>query len=150
MKKSRFALPKVENKISEENAMEQVMLLLVRYNIDVEDMDNDVRKATEQTITRFLGCVMRGTMEVFKTEGQVKVKQIIQHRSEGSTVSEIIYGSLRGKDHQAMGEGDDVNNYVRMHDLLGSICEAQNGPEVIKMLSTSDLKDAEALALLFL
>ena len=67
-----------------------------------------------------------------------------------SNTAEIIYGSLKGKDNESMSEGKGVNNYVRMHELLGSICEAQNGPEVIMMLSTSDLKEAEALALLFL
>lgn len=150
MKKSEFALPKIEDKISKENAKDQVMTLLVRYNIDVEDMEQDVRRATEQQIRKFLKCVMRGTMEVFEENGEVKVRQFIQHRAEGSNTKEIVYGSLTGKDHQAMTDGEDSNQYTKMHDLLGSMCEAQNGPEVIKMLKASDIKEAEALALLFL
>jgi len=69
---SKFALPEIENTISEENAMKQVMILLVRYDIDVESKIGDDKKAIEDSVQRMLRDIMNGRLEVFKSSSECK------------------------------------------------------------------------------
>jgi len=153
-KKSKFALPVVENKISEENAKKQVMLLLIRYNIDIEEKEGKEKKATEETVQRLLKDIMAGRIEIFEEEGKVKVKQFIQNRSakagkEGNR-TELLFDQMTAADHEAMPEGDDVSNYTKMFDLMASMCETNMGDVIIRKLGGSDAKVLENVAVLFL
>lgn len=149
LKKSKFALVKTGSELSEENALPQVMLLLNRYDIDIEAIEDEKEKATtEKMIKNFLKAVVNQKMEVFEEDGQVKVKQFIQHRSEGSTVKELVFSELEGKHQSAMGT--DGSQYDQILDLMISMCEAENAEFVIKKLKSSDLKNIEYLGLIFL
>ncbi|MEJ2043699.1 MAG: hypothetical protein P8X74_03615 [Reinekea sp.] len=145
---SKFSLPKTEPKISEENALKELFLLIERYKIDVDAMQGKVKEATEQTLDVVLDAIMKGELSIAMVDGEVKVTQHIQHQSKGSTVKELVYAEMRGKDHSAMSK--DASEYTKMTELLGSMCETAGGQSAVEQLRASDRKTAEALALLFL
>lgn len=144
----KFSLKKPEPVISEETALDQLMLLIERYNIDVDKLEGDIKKATEQTLETVLGAIMSGNIEVENISGEIKVHQHIKHISSNATVTKLTYAEMRGKDHAAMSK--DSTEYVKMTQLLGSMCETSGGYSAVEQLRSSDRKIAEALALLFL
>ena len=149
-KKSKFARPKKEAKISEENALDQVGILMDRYGIDIDEMEGDIRTATESTLHKVLKGVKDSFIEVFEDSGQVKVRQIIENTSENGTVKELVYGELKMSDHTSMRAGKDITEYDKMEDLLISMCETDNSEIYIPLLKSKDAKRAQSLALLFL
>ena len=150
-KKSIFALKKKDPVVSDENALSQIMLLLDRYNVDLEETEDEKQKVVlEEAARKTHKAVMAGWLEIYEEEQEIKVKQIIQHRSEKSTVSELIYGELIGEDNTAMPTGEKVNEYDRMYGLLGSMSKSAHGEAIVKKLKSSDLKIAMQLSFLFL
>jgi len=148
-KKSMFALKKSGTELSEENALPQVMMLLHRYDIDIEAIEDEKeKKTTEKMVKNFLKSIMNQKMEVFEEDGQVKVKQFIQHRSENSTVKELVFSELEGKHQSEMSL--DGSQYDQILDLMIAMCEAENAEFIIKKLKSSDLKTLEYLGLIFL
>ncbi len=150
-KKSIFALKKKDPVVSDENALSQIMLLLDRYNVDLEETEDEKQKVVlEEAARKTHKAIMAGWLEIYEEEQEIKVKQIIQHRSEKSTVSELIYGELIGEDNTAMPTGEKVNEYDRMYGLLGSMSKSAYGEAIVKKLKSSDLKIAMQLSFLFL
>lgn len=144
----KYALKKKEPVISKENAIDQIMVLLERYDIDTAEMEDEESKAFEQTIDNVVKAIMKGALEVFEANGEVKVKQIIQNTSEKSTVKELIYSECKGKHHILMKKG--ANDQAKMLSLMFSMCETNGGFSIIEQLKSSDLKYLEYLSLLFL
>ena len=133
---------KPDYKISEKNAVEQVMLLVETYAIDVDSFeDKDEKRAAENALNRVSRYVRMGKLEI-KAEPEFKV---IQHLTSGETLN---YGIYTGKNHAEMDAEDADKNYHRMFRLLGSICGL--GDAAIKQLAGIDLKVAETLSVLFL
>jgi len=147
----KYSLKKKENIISEENAVQQVMILLERYDIDLDsDYGGNESKefiAMTQTVDNIVKGVMKGALEIFEENGEVKVKQIIQNSSENSTVKELVYGECKGKHHISMKDGG--NRQSQLLSLMSSMCETNGGFAAIEQLRSSDLKYLEYLSLLF-
>jgi hypothetical protein len=155
-KMGKFSLKSKKYKISEENAIEQIMPLLERYDVDVDELSDEIEEGETQSkkeamvssIEKVVKCIRLGHLEVFEENGEVKVKLIIQNTTEKSTVSELVFGELRGKDHIAMPKKG--NEFEKMFGLLGSMCETNGGPAALRQLRSSDATAAEYLSLLFL
>lgn len=148
---SKFALPKKQAKISEENAFPQIMLLLDRYNIDIDSIeDEDEKKVHEKLANDVLKEIKAGYLEVFEEENQVKVKQIIQRRSEKSTVKEVVYCEMSGEHQDNMPTGKNISQYKQTTALMGMMCESSNGQYIVEHLKSSDRKTMLTLGLLFL
>ncbi len=149
--KSKFALPKKEREISEENALPSVILLLGRYGVDLEAIeDEEIKKKTEAQAQRILSYVKAGHVEIYDENGRIKVKQHIQHRSADGNVEFIVYGELEGCNHTNLRIDGDANGFESIHQLLGEMCETKGGKSIIKKLRASDLKIAEELGTFFL
>ncbi len=144
----KYSLKKKENILSEENAVGQVMMLLERYDIDLDSMEGKELKAMEQTVDNIVSGVMKGALEIFEENGEVKVRQNIQNLSEKATVKELVYRECKGSDHIAMKK--EGNEQSKMLSLMSSMCETNGGFAVIEQLRSSDLKYLEYLSLLFL
>lgn len=145
---SKYSLKKKENVISPENAQKQVMMLLERYGIDLDEMEVEKSEALETTIDNVKKCVIFGSLDIFEDKGEVKVKLILQNISEKNTIKELVFGEVRGKDHIAMK--NKGNEQSKMLSLLSSMCETNGGFAAIEQLRSSDLTNAEYLSLLFL
>ena len=154
--KSKFAFPPQKDNISEENAFPQVMLLLQRYNIDIDAIDDTTedgqkeKRVHEKLANDVLKEIKAGHLEIFEESGQVKVRQIIQHRSEKSTVKEVVYCEMTGEHQDNMPTGDGVSQYKQTTALMGLLCEGANGQFVVEHLKSSDRKTMLTLGLLFL
>lgn len=152
---NKYSLKK-EFKLSEENAIDQIMILLDRYDIDIDSKSDEIKEgetqstkeAFETTIDKIVRFIRIGQVEVFEEDNNVKVRLNIQNSSENATIKELVFGELRGKDHIAMPKNG--NEYKRMISLLDSMCETNGGGDALKQLRSSDLTAAEALSLLFL
>ena len=149
-KKSKFARKKKEFVLGEDASLEQLDLLMDRYGIDVDEMEGDIKVATEHTLNNVLKGVREGFIDIFEDAGQVKVKQIIEHPSKEGTVKELVYGELKMSDHTSMRDGKDITQYDKMEDLLISMCETDNAEIYIPQLRSKDAKRGQNLALLFL
>lgn len=149
-KKSKFSRIKKELPVGEDVALKQLDLLMDRYGIDIDDMDGDIKVATEHTLNNVLKSIREGFIDIYEDEGQVKVKQIVEHRSKEGTVKELIYGELKMSDHTSMRAGKDITQYDKMEDLLISMCETDNAEIYIPQLRSKDAKRGQHLALLFL
>ncbi len=150
-KKSIFALIKKDPVVSDENALPKVMLLLERYNIDLEGTEDEAqKKVLEEAARKVHKAIMAGWLDIYEEEQEIIVKQIIQHRSEKSTVSEIVYGEIKGDDNSSMPTGEKINEYDKMYGLLGAMAKTAHGEAIVRLLRSSDLKIAMQLSFLFL
>ena len=155
-KKSKYSLVKKKYKIAEEVAVEQIMLLLERYDIDVDELDDEPgedgsqskKEIMEGAIDKIVKCIRKTQLEVFEEGGEVKVRLILQNTTAETTVKELVFGELKGKDHVAMPKNG--SEFKRMFALLGSMCETNGGKLIIENLRSSDATAAEYLSLLFL
>lgn len=145
---SKYSLKEKKVIVSPETAHAQVMQLLERYEIDLDEMEEDKADILEKTIDNVVKCIIYGSLEIFEDNGEVKVKQILQNAGEGSTITELVYGEVRGKDHIAMKSKG--NEQSKMLSLLSSMCQTNGGFGAISQLRSSDLTNAEYLSLLFL
>lgn len=154
-KKSKYSLKPKDLRISEENALKQVMLLLECYNIDVDELDNEAEEAektqkqtVEEAIDKIVNSVRLGQIEIYEDQGDVKVKLIIQRRSPNSTVKELVFSEMRWKNQTKMTTKG--NQYKKMLSLLSSMCETDNGSIALEQLRSSDATIMEFLAVIFL
>jgi len=148
---SIFALPEKKPKISDENALKQVMQLVERYEIDIESKSKKEKKSFEEILTKVKSDIINGHLEVFTENGKLKVKQLIENPSKDATVKELIYGEMTFEDHEAMTDGEGVNIQTKMRELAASMCENHDFPEIIiKSLASADAKRLQNLVLLFL
>lgn len=147
--RSKYALPKKKPVISEENALQSLMKLLVRNNVDIEKVDEERRGAVENCIDRVLEGIMLGHVEILEENGQIKVKQHIQNKSENGIADHLVYGEVTGDAHINMIHHED-NPVATSLSLLAKICETQRADIYIKQLRSSDLAMAEAISTLFL
>lgn len=146
---SKYSLPEKTPKISEETAHDQIMMLLERYDIDVDQMETEKAETMETTIDKVVGAIMKGQLEVKEEDdGEIIVVQYIMHRSANSTVDKLVYGEMRNRDHIAMeSKGNEIK---KMSSLLASMCKTNGAKSIIGQLRSSDATAAEYLSLLFL
>lgn len=148
---SIFALPEKKPIISDENALKQVMQLVVRYEIDMESKSKKEKKGFEEILMKIKSDIMHGYLEVFTEDSKLKVRQTIENPSKDATVKEIIYGEMTFEDHEAMSDGEGINTQTKMRELAVSMCENHEFPEnIIKSLSSADAKRLQNLVLVFL
>ena len=150
-KKSKFALPKKERELSEENALPQVIMLLDRYGVDIEAIEDEKIKANQEAqAQKILSFIKSGDVEIYDEDGRVKVKQYIRHRSENGNVEFLVYDELEGHLHQSLRIHKDANGFEGIHELLGIMCETKGAKTIIKNVRASDLRIAEELGTFFL
>jgi len=147
---SKYSLPKKTPVVSEENAHAQIMMLVERYGIDVDNMTEDKREAVEQALDHLSSAITKGHISVEEIEGEVKVTQFLQHKSADGNIDELVFREMRGRDHVKMSEKNNDNQYKKMQALLAAMCETPNGHHAIGLLRASDASTAEWLSTLFL
>ena len=148
---SKYALPKRKIVISDENAHESVMKLLVRNNIDLDLIeDEESLILMENHIDIIKRAVMFGDLDIYEENGELMIKQNIQLRSKGSTVDHIIFGEVRGRAHKKAEAGGSTTN--RGLSIMAHIAKCNNATaeNIIDNLRSSDLTITEALSSLFL
>lgn len=154
-KRSKYSLKEKKFKISEENALTSVMLLLECYGIDVDQMSDDAeegdksqKETIEEAIDKIVKSIRLGQLEIFEEDQDVKVRLIIQRRSENSTFSELVFSEMRWRNQTKMSTKG--NHYKRMLSLLCSMCETSGGDIALEKLRSSDATIMEYLAVIFL
>lgn len=148
---SEFELEEEEPKVSRENALKQIQVLLKKYRINFKQMTKKDKEQKGECVETIIDCIMRKIIDISLNEetGKLEVTQYIEHRSVDSTVEKIVYGQRGNKDHIAMAEGGE-NEYLRLKLLLKSMSMDVKSAEAVGQLSLSDDTNAKALALLFL
>lgn len=127
-------------------------MLVERYGIDVDNMPDEKRDATEQALDHLYAAIMKGHVSVEEIDGEVKTTLYIQHKSgEGEGyIDKLVFKEMRGRDHVKMSEKNNDNQYKKMQALLAAMCETPNGHHAIGLLRASDASTAEWLSTLFL
>lgn len=146
----KYSLPKKEPVVSEENAHAQVMLIVERYNVNTDNMEESTAQATEQALDHVLDSIMSGWFQIENVDNEIIVTQFIENKSAGSNVEKLVYGEMRFKHHQKMSEKAEGNKIRQAANLLRSMCKTPNGHLIIDKLRASDANRAEFLSLLFL
>jgi hypothetical protein len=150
-KRSRYAIPKRKIVISDENAHELVMKLLIRNNIDLDLLeDDDDLKSMENHIDIIKRAVMFGDLDIYEEDDELMIKQNFQFRSKKNTWDHIIFGEVRGRAHKKAQAGGSVTS--RSLSIMAHMAKCQNdtAEKIIDNLRSSDLTVTEALSSLFL
>jgi hypothetical protein len=131
-----------EAKISEESAQAQILSLLEFYQIDVETMGPDQKKAVDTSLAKVTAFVRQGMVDI-------QAPKVIQHlRTPPGAVSAIEYGEVTGKNMVAMDGRSTDDIYGRIYALLGSVSGL--GEDAFRALKGIDLSVAENLGMLFI
>lgn len=145
---SKFSITKMkgENKISEENAMKDVLAACVQFDIDVDsEVDKKKKKNTEGMLNAILDFIMRGILEI--NTGTWEITHHLQGDYSAS-LKDLVYKPITGKQKLAMDGKDENDRYEMLYAVLGESCGL--GESVVKQLMGVDLKAAETLTLFFL
>jgi len=145
---SKYSLPKKEAEVSEENALKQMMLFLIRYDVNIDNFKGDEQETIKRNNDKFLECIMDGRLQVEEIDGEVKITQFIKHQSKNSNVEKLVYREVKGADKEEMEQG--ANEHKRMNQLMGAVCETPGGHSAVRQLRTSDRKAMETIAVYFL
>ncbi len=130
-------------KISEEAAHEQVDMLYAYYEIDVDDLPDAQKQATEAAGRKLLKAVRIGRLEIDMDDSDViRIKQNIRNGEP------LTYREIDGKAKVAMSRKDDGDAYGRAYALMGSLCGL--GETAIVSLKSHDLAVVECLGMVFL
>jgi len=131
-----------KDKISEKVARDQLDILMKYYDIELDEFEDDQKKAVDQSIKKLIKAIRRGQLEI-KNDDELKVTQ---HMKKGG--EPILYNVLSGKNKTAMANKKDTDYHGRIYAMLGS--QSGLGETAIQSLTGSDLSVAESLGILFL
>lgn len=148
---SKYALPKRKIVISDENAHDLVMKLLIRNDIDLDLIDDEEDLTSmENHIDVIKRAVMYGDLDIYEENDELIVKQNTRIRSKESTVDHIIFGEVRGRAHKKAEAGGSAT--TRSLSIMAHIAKCNNdtAEKIIDNLRSSDLTITEALSSLFL
>ena len=144
---SKFSIRKRKDyKISEQTAMDQVIDLCEKFDIDIEATeDKKTKKNMESLLNAIVEYIRRGFLE-FKDDGSIV--HHLQNAPEGNENPVINYKKITGAQKLVMDGFEENDQWAKMYAVLGSASEL--GENAIKKLSGIDLKVAEALTIFFL
>lgn len=143
--KSKFSIEdKKKYKLSEEAALEVVKDFCVKFDIDIDAIDDKrQKKQMENLLSSLADFVRRGFVEINQDYS------IVQHlQAAPGEVVTINYKRITGEQKLAMDGKDENEQYAKLYACLGAASGL--GEAAIKKLSGIDLKIAEALSLAFL
>ena len=137
-------------KISEESAMDQIVMILDYYDIPAERLEeSEMEQAGESLLFQLIKFFRKGQVEAVKNERGLEINQTTQ------TGETLTYRQIGAQQKEVMDKFDPrKENYKRMYAFLGSLCGL--GADAIKKLKTggdtgqNDLACAEILGSLFL
>lgn len=144
---SKFSIRnRKEYKISEKVAMDQVLDLCEKFDVDVEAIqDKKQKKNFESMLNALLEYIRRGFLE-FNDDGSIT--HHLQDAPEGNENPVINYKKLTGAQKLVMDGFEETDQWGKLYAVLGSA--SGFGENAIKKLSGIDLKVAEALTIFFL
>jgi hypothetical protein len=143
MSKYSLQKKKIEYKYSEQVAIDQLILLLDYYNIDIDKIDTERKKSIENTCDELTLFIREGLLEIKKDEKDIlKVTQI---KSDGNRVE---WDEMSGKHRAQIGSLIGNEGYPMMYKLAGSMTNL--GELAIQNFKGKDLQIVEALSLIFL
>lgn len=134
-------LTKIEMKLSEESAQEQLNQLLDYYEIDFTDIPTDQKNSFDMIGKKLVKFIRQGRLEI-KIEDGIKCIQTLKN---GTTT--IEYKELNGKAKTAMGTKSTEDGNGRIYALMGALSD---GEAAIIQLKGPDLSLAECLGAVFL
>ena len=147
MGKSKFALAKKKQPVSESVAMDQVMSFLEKFDIDVDTIEDKKSKSgVESTLNKMTAYVRSGLIEIVDKDGQITIVQHLSHPK--GNVQTLEYKEISGRHKVAMDGYDENERYKMMYSLAGSISGI--GYDGILKLEGKDLSVAEVLGAIFL
>jgi hypothetical protein len=130
-------------KLGKEAAREQLNTLYEYYEIDFDELPEELGKALRATDLKLLKSVRLGRVEISLDENSaIKVVQNIRHGEP------LIYKEIDGKAKVAMGGKDEKDHYGKAYALMGSLCGL--GESAITQLKSHDLSVVECLGTVFL
>lgn len=129
--------------LGKEAAKDQLEIILDRYDLDLDSIDDkDLKKALKNSENRLIEAFRLGRLEVKSDNDDFKVIQILKNGKR------LEYREIDGVAKTQMA-GKDVNDmYGKTYSLMGSLCG--QGEAVIKNLKGVDLALSEVLGLVFL
>lgn len=129
--------------ISKEVAKEALDSFYDYYEIDMNDLDDDLKMAVAGEVQRkLIKALQSGRLQI----SGASVKQTL--KNPPGEVTEITYGELTGKAKIAMKGKAEADHYGRIYALLGSLSGL--GETAITGLKGPDLSLAECVGVLFL
>ena len=133
------------NQISEEVAAEQIEAFKKYYEIDIDDLTDNLKPVMVSSFQKLKRAIMSGRLEIEITEETILVKQHLKREVEGLP-NPIVYKEVSGR--AKMGIKDDSTDYGKMYGFLGALCG--EGPALIQKLTGPDISLAESLGVVFL
>ena len=132
-----------EYKLGEEAAREQLDQLYAYYEIDFDDLPEDLSRVMRATDKKLVKAVRLGRVEV--TLDDKGIIQVTQNLRNGAP---LVYREIDGQAKVAMGSKDDKDAYGKAYALMGSLCGL--GETAITQLKSHDLSVVECLGTVFL
>lgn len=140
------ALPKAAKAalLSEEAAMDQVMMFLSYYDIDVARITEEQSlQQSERTLDHLRSFIQEGRVEIRRGEGETL--EVVHNLKGGSSV---IYYEVNADAKLAMDKYPAEARYARVYALMGALCKL--GSDAIKKFHVRDLAVVDILGSLFM
>jgi len=135
--------------ISEESAQAEIDRFLSYYDIDIDDMDDDLSKGMQRSVAKMKKAIMRGMLEFVDNDGSLSVIHKLKWPPSSLNGGDTLkYRVLDGKAKIAMREAGENDTYGQIYMILGSLCGL--GAQPIQELKAQDLGVAEAVGLVFI
>ena len=134
-----------ENIISSDVADEQIEALKLYYDIDVDDLPDNVKGAIVSSFKKIKRAIMEGRLEIEVTDDTILVKQTLCKVPAG-VPGTLAYKEVSGQSKVAIR--DDSTDHGKMYAFMGALCG--EGSKAILALKGKDLSLAESLGCVFL
>ena len=147
---------KTEYIIDEQTAVNQFMLFVDYYDMDVDEIAEAITKKSknkEKTTGDEIGdeyveMIRLGKFTIFEEDGIVKIKQhLVKSIGKSGDFTEIVYGQLRGKNRKDMGMAGSNDQEVKSIALLNSL--SSTAGDIVEKLIGSDYSTAIGIAGLY-
>jgi hypothetical protein len=136
-----------EKVISEETAQGQIDKFLDCYDIDPDDMPDNLKAAVISSLKKIKKAIRKGRLEIEITDETVIISQYIDSKkAPKGAPNPIVYKEVTGA--AKIGIKDDSTDYGKMYSFLGAL--SGEGIRLFQNLSGKDLSLAESLGVVFL
>jgi hypothetical protein len=130
-------------KIGKEAARAQLDTLYEYYEIDFNELPEELGKALRATDLKLLKSVRLGRVEISLDDNSII--KVVQNIRSGEPLE---YREIDGQAKVAMGGKDEKDHYGKAYALMGALCGL--GETAITQLKSHDLSVAECLGTVFL
>ena len=144
---SKFSITKEKDfKLSEEAALKVVKDFCLKFDIDIDAIDDKKQKKNQENfLNAILDYVRRGIIQI---NDDCSITQHLQGKYGDEKIIKIDYNRITGQEKLVMDGKDQDDRYAMLYAVLGAA--SKRGEDFIKKFYGIDLKVAEALTIAFL